>query len=212
MLSRLETKMNEEPGMPKDPYMPTFVRYDYIKSNLEGHIKRLEGVVKEHEEYWKQFNETTDFLRKLRVDLEAFSDWNGEKSDIESKSTDLSRFGEVLTQGDGLVKTTKEIGQKAMIATSADGKDTIQQECHHLQFELDALNALFKDLQKNLRKCLDAWSDFEKAAECAKLAISGCDVKLKSEPLEIEKATPDDLERCKVSLSFYSVGLLCLQI
>jgi len=57
---------------------------------------------------------------------------------------------------------------------------------------------MFKDHQKKIRKCLDAWSEFEKAAESAKLAISGCNLKLKSEPLEIEKATPDDLERCKV--------------
>jgi len=203
MLARLETKMNEDPNMPKDPYTPTFVRYDYIKSNLEGHIKRLEGIVREHEDYWKQFNETTDFLRKLRVDLQQYSDSHGEKKLVDTKLGELGRFADVLSSGDALVKKTKEMGQRASVATSPDGKDSIQQECHQLQFELDALNALYKEQQKGMKKCLDSWNDFEKAVESAKLAMSGCELKLKSEPIEIEKATPEDLERVKVSWIFY---------
>jgi nesprin-1 len=204
LLQRLEKKMGEDPNMPKEPYMPTFVRYEYIKSNLISHTKRLEGIVKEHEDYLKQFNETTDFLRKLRLELERFSDTtHSQKSQVENKLLELSGFSDSFLQADGLVKGTRELASVvAQNATSVDGKDAISQECHQLQFELDTLSALLKDQQKSLKKRLDSWNDFEKALESTKLIISSCELKLKAEPSEIDKATPDDLERVKVSFIY----------
>lgn len=95
------------------------------------------------------------------------------------------------------------MAQAAMTSTSSEGKDTINRECHQLQFEMDQIHALLKQQQKSLRNYLDVWNDFEKAVENTKLLIASCEVKLKSEPkLEnIEKAKPEDLERAKVSES-----------
>lgn len=208
MLQRLETKMAEEPNLPKEPYMPTFARYDYIKTNLEGHIKRMEGVVRTHEDYSTQLNTTTDYLRKLRMELQAFGETpNAQKTEVENKLRDLSKFSDSLAEADSLVKTTREKGQNASSATSSDGKDAIFQEVRQLQFELDSLHAMFKDQQKSFKKFIDVWNEFEKALESVKLLISSCEVKLKSElgGVELDKATPDDLERCKVR-STYTVG------
>lgn len=80
------------------------------------------GIVKEHEDYWKQLNDTNDYLRKLRVEIQSFSEINNaQKGEIEKKLAELSRFSESLLQGDLLVKKTKEMGQNAMGSTSTDG-------------------------------------------------------------------------------------------
>lgn len=197
MLAKLEAKISEVPDMPRDPYNSTFVRYEFIKGNLEGHIQRLQGIVQEHENYWQLFNDTADYLRKLRLELQQYSDCHGEKGDTAAKLSKLSAVDGSLKRGDEMVKATKESSQKAMQTTSADGKDAIIQQCHQLQFDLDELNALFKDNQKSFKKCLEVWDSFEQSYNKANKEVADKERLLKAEPTEYEKATPEDLERCK---------------
>ncbi|ODN01313.1 Nesprin-1 [Orchesella cincta] len=197
MLAKLEAKISEVPDMPRDPYNSTFVRYEFIKSNLEGHIQRLHGIVHEHENYWQLYNDTADFLRKLRVELQQYSDCHGEKSDTTAKLGKLSELEVNLRKGDEMVKATKEISTRAMQTTSADGKDAIMQQCHQLQFDLEELTALYKDNQKTFKKCLEAWDGFETSYNKANKEITDKERLLKQEPVEYENASPEDLERCK---------------
>lgn len=198
MMTKLETKISEVPDLPRDPYNATFVRYEMIKTNLEGHIARLQAIVREHEKYWQHYNEAVDFLRKLRVELQQYSDCHGDKAETNTKLEKLAELDRTsLKTADEMVKATKERSVEAMQTTSADGKDAILQQCHQLHFDLDELVALLKDHQRSCKKCLEAWDSFEHSYDKANQAITEKEKLLMAEPTDHEKATPEDLERCK---------------
>ncbi|CAG7726205.1 unnamed protein product [Allacma fusca] len=196
MLGKLENKIQGITGMPKEPYLPTFERYEDVKTKLTESVTKMESIVADHENYKKQYNETFDQIRKIRIDLQPFSDATGEKQALAEKVEGLNAMGPTLENGDAFVKKTKEMGAKAIESCSIEGKDSIQQELQQLALEWDSIQGFYKDCNRKLKKCISSWDEFDKIFSHCKSVINDLNARVDAEP-ETDNATPKDLERVK---------------
>ena len=99
MLSKLDAKIKDVPGMPRETYEPTFERYEQLKAKLSDGVAKMEQVLRDHENYKKQYIETCDHIRKIRIDLQPFSDATGEKEALNSKLSALNAMTPALENG-----------------------------------------------------------------------------------------------------------------
>lgn len=99
MLVRLEAKIADLTGIPEEHYIEPFNTYKEIEDILSRHISKLEISVANHDTYWKSYSATADYLRKAKVELQAFSDCNGEQSDVKRKLDGIESFCDKLSGG-----------------------------------------------------------------------------------------------------------------
>ncbi|CAG0924860.1 unnamed protein product, partial [Notodromas monacha] len=156
-------------------------KHDDIKSVINSQIEVLEGEVKNHEAYWAACSEACDWLRKARVDIQQAGDCHGPKASAEERKEKVNEISVSLPEGEKLVKAAAERSAPVMMSSNDEGVESIKSEVEHLKHEWDSIYNMVDDAKRNLSKCLQAWSDFDKS-------YSACEGWLKTLRSDLEKA------------------------
>ncbi|CAG0880678.1 unnamed protein product [Cyprideis torosa] len=87
-----DDEVNEEAGL-------CLQKFDNTKNLLKNKIEELETQVKNHEAYWQAHNIASDWLRKMRVELQQNGDSHGSKLVLQEKQGRLGELQESMDEG-----------------------------------------------------------------------------------------------------------------
>lgn len=108
----------------------------------------------------------------------------------------------IIIVGESLVQRAVELSGQVMSSTGPEGQESLRQEISQLKSDWEGLRVICKDTQKVLAKCITAWSDFATTYDTMKNWLDDFQVRVNAE-LETEKKTPEDLQKCRVSIQFF---------
>lgn len=86
-----------------------------------------------------------------------------------------------------------------MKTTGAEGKDVIRMEIEQLKQDWEGLQVISTETHKSLTKCIQSWNEYTETHSKIRNWLEIYQKKADDES-NIEKKTPDDLERCKTLL------------
>ncbi|XP_071454288.1 muscle-specific protein 300 kDa-like [Hetaerina americana] len=198
-VERVRARITSDQMVLPSEYAETLKKYDDLQNLVSGRIEVLEKQVKEHGDYKQMLNDAIDWVRKTRIDIQHNSDPHGEKEETISKDKKIKEIAETLGEGEKLLNRVYELSETVMDTTGAEGKDTIKQEIRQLKSDWDSLNSIYKDSQKMLSKCLNAWNDFATTSQKMKDWLGDFEKRVEAE-IHGENKTTDDLQKCRALL------------
>lgn len=196
LVDKLKSKLSQDETVKTEPYEPAFVKYNEIKELVTRSISSQEEQVKEHEKYKAAYAETSEWIRKARLEIQQCSDLHEELEKTVEKERKISSISASLPECDDLVHKTIEISISVMKTTGEEGKDTIKQEIEQLSTEWEGLQLICKETQKSLDKCITAWREYKQNYEKMEKRLKEFQNRIDKES-EDEKKTPEDLEKCR---------------
>ena len=180
LVERLDTKLKDHPNIPNQNYAQTIERFNAIKEKVGKMIVVMEEHVTVHESYRDTYNETLEYIRKNKLDLQRFGSTQGDKESALEKEQQLSKLIEELVDGDNLLRNVARYSAGVINTSSEEGKETIKQEEHQLRYDWDQVRNQSRSYLKNMKKCTEAWTEFEKSENVMKDWISEHQAKIEN--------------------------------
>ena len=163
VLQRLRDKLASQPDLPSEEYDASMERYEQLKASMASTIGRMEERVRQHDEYRQACTEATDWMRRARLDVQQFGDFNGEKR--ETLDDNQRRLCELrltfAADGEPLVEKAGRLSEHVLAGSSAEGQEAVRKELSELRSEWENLNSFSDETLKSLSDCCSAWSDFD---------------------------------------------------
>ena len=163
VLQRLRDKLANQPDLPSEEYDASIERYEQLKASMASTIGRMEERVRQHDEYRQACTEATDWMRRARLDVQQYGDFNGENR--ETLDENQRRLCELrltfAVDGEPLVEKAGRLSEHVLAGSSADGQEAVRQELLQLRSEWENLNSFSDETLKSLSDCCSAWSDFD---------------------------------------------------
>ncbi|KAK6181528.1 hypothetical protein SNE40_009363 [Patella caerulea] len=155
-------------------------RYSSLISQSKDLLKRYEQHYADHSQYCKVYDETSSWLHGTREKLAACSDTTGDRYMIQSQIDKLKEFVVMKEEGQLLIHTSNNWGEKTMNNTSGEGRETIRQELQYLQQEWESLISDVTDTKVMLEARLLQWTDFDASLEGIQKWLRETEKRLKS--------------------------------
>ena len=191
---KLKAKINDHPNIPNNEYSASITRFNALKDKVEKMIKTLNEHVQIHESYKDTHNEALDYIRTVKLNLQEFGNPNGDKANAIEKESKLTRIIDDFPEGDTLLRNVGRYSCSAIETSGEEGKDTIKQEEHQLRYDWDQTRNQARQYQKTMKKCVEAWQEFEKAEATMSSWVAEFQKKLEEEQ-KLGDKTLEDLER-----------------
>ena len=163
IIKKLDDKLTDHPNIPNQNYAQTIERFKFIKNNVEKQISSLSEHVSAHESYRDTFNETVEYIRKVKLDLQKYGSPQGNHESASEKEIVLSKIINEFCDGDNLLRNMARYSASVINTSSEEGKDSVKQEEHQLRYDWDQVRNQARSYHKAMKKCIDAWNEFEKA-------------------------------------------------
>ena len=195
-VSKLSQSIESQPSMKTKGFGSTIDRFKNLKDLILKNIALYSKYVQIHESYQKSFNEATDCIRKLKLDLQQSADCHGEKKVVEQKKRDLQKILDSLSETELVLNRVFEQTPEVLDTTADDGKDIIKQDNHQLKYDWDQVKSQAHHSMKNIDKCLAAWKEFESAHSKMNSWINQFQKKV-SDASEMEVKSAQGLETLK---------------
>ena len=160
VLQRLQDKLAAQPDLPRDEYDSSIERYEQLKSAIQKTITAMEELVKQHEEYRQAYCDAADWIRRTRLDIQQYGDFNGERETVEEKQDKCCQLRQSFPSGEELMDKAVNLSQVVINGSSTEGQEVIKQELAQLRNEWESLVSCSDDTLKSLSDCCSAWSDF----------------------------------------------------
>ena len=164
-VAKLEAKIIDHPNIPNQNYADTIKRFGDVKEKVKKMIKMMTEHVSVHESYRDTYIETVEYIRKIKIDLQQFGSSHGNKAAATEKEAKLTKMIDDFPDGDNLLRNVARYSASAMNTSGDEGKDTIKQEEYQLRYDWDQVRNQARASQKTLKKCVEAWANYEKS-EC----------------------------------------------
>ncbi|KAF5292003.1 hypothetical protein FQA39_LY14120 [Lamprigera yunnana] len=200
LVDKLKAKLAKDKTLKVNEYEASFAKYEDLKQQISDAIQSLENQVERHNQYKQSFDNTMDWIRKTRLEVQKCSDLHEERDKIIVKQANISEIVEKLPAGDALVHKTIECSIDVMKSTADEGKETIKQDIEQLNNDWEVLQVICTDTQKALSHCLQSWEDYTNNYEELKKWLEKHQQLVALEQLA-ENKTPEDLERCRKLLN-----------
>lgn len=200
VLQRLQDKLAAQPDLPREEYDSSIERYEQLKATIQKTISMMEELVQQHEEYKQGYVDATDWIRRTRLDVQQFGDFNGERAAVEEKLQKCSELRQTFPTGDQLVEKAVKLSEVVINGSSAEGQEVIKQELAQLRAEWESLVSCSDETLKSLSDCCSAWSDFQDVYQRMKKWLTEFQAKWSEE--SSSRNAPDDaseprLLRCR---------------
>ena len=199
-VDKLEKKLNDHPNIPKNEYATAIERFHNISTKVDKRIKALTDHVQAHESYKGTFTEALEYIKNVKMTLQECSSSSGDKSSAVEKESKLAKIIEDFPEGDTLLRNVSRYSAGAMDTSGEEGKDAIKQEEYQLRYDWDQTRNQARQYQKTLKKCIDAWEDYEKCESAMTSWIAQFQSKVDSESKQGDKSV-QHLDRRKTLLA-----------
>ena len=163
IVDKLDSKIKDHPNIPNQNYGQTIERFSNIRTRVQKMIILLTEHVSSHESYRDTFNETLEYIRKAKLDLQKYGSSQGDKQSSLDKEDRLEKMISEFSDGDNLLKNVSRYSASVINTSNDEGKDTVKQEEHQLRYDWDQVRNQARAQLKNMKKCLEAWNEFDKA-------------------------------------------------
>ena len=195
-VTKLEKKIRDHPNIPNQNYAGTIERFTAVREKVKKMITSLVEHVSVHESYRDTFVETTEFIRKVKLDLQKYGNSHGDKAQAKEKETKLETIINEFSDGDNLLRNVARYSAGAVATSGEEGKDTIKQEEYQLRYDWDQVRNQARAYLKTMKKSIEAWEDYERSEANMTAWIKEFQNKIKQEN-ELGDKTIQDLERRK---------------
>lgn len=198
IIEKINKRLDEDSSLDRNDFKAGMDKFDELQAKVNTIIESLENQVNNHDKYKQAFNETQEWLRKTRIDIEQCSDCHGEKQQVEDRINKLGEIDSTMMEGKALLDACQELSQAVINTSGSEGQDTVQQEIKHLCSEWEAIQVMSRDARSNLESCLNVWSTFLNKFNKINKLIEVL-TKRVNQAGESENKTPEDLVNAKVS-------------
>ncbi len=193
-VEKLEQKLRDHPNIPNKGFSESIQRFNDLTVLVEKNIGSLAEQVKSHEAYADAYADASDWIRKLKLELQQNGDSHGDREEALKKQKRLDELLELVKDGDNLIKNVLRFSAAVLDTTGEEGKDIVNQENHQLKYDWDQARNQAKQAKKTLDKCVTAWKDFDNCLGNVTSWMGDFHKKVEREGRLTEKNT-DDLER-----------------
>ena len=204
-VKKLQAKINDHPNIPNNEYSAAIARFNALKEKVGKSIKNLTEHVQIHESYKDTHNDAHDYIRKVKLSLQENGNPNGDRATAAEKEAKLTRIIDDFPEGDTLLKNVARYSAGAIETSGEEGRDTIKQEEYQLRYDWDQTRNQARQYQKAMKKCVEAWQEFEKCESAMTTWIAEFQRKLEEEQ-KLGDKNMVDLERRRVLLKV----IICL--
>lgn len=195
-VSKLSQNIMSQPSIKTKGFAITVERFKNLKELILKNLTTYSKYVQIHESYQKSFNEASDCVRKIKLELQQCSDLHGERNVVEKRVKDLKKLTESLSETELTINEVFEQCPDLLNTTGEEGKDIIKQDNHQLKYDWDQVkNQAYQSL-KNMEKCINAWNEFEFAHSKMTTWINQFQKEVQNIS-ESELKTPEGLEKLK---------------
>ena len=111
IVEKLDSKIKDHPNIPNQNYGQTIERFSNIRTRVQKMIILLTEHVSSHESYRDTFNETLEYIRKAKLDLQKYGSSQGDKQSSLEKEDRLEKMISEFRDGDNLLKTSSHTVQ-----------------------------------------------------------------------------------------------------
>ena len=195
-VTKLEKKIRDHPNIPNQTYAVTIERFDAVKEKVKKMITSLAEHVSVHESYRDTFVDTTEFIRKVKNDLQKYGNSHGDKAQAKEKEAKLEAIISEFSDGDNLLRNVARYSSTAITTSGEEGKDTIKQEEYQLRYDWDQVRNQARAYLKTMKKSIEAWDNFETSESRMTSWINEFQIKIEEEN-SLDDKTIQDLERRK---------------
>ncbi|KAL8590280.1 hypothetical protein ACOMHN_006396 [Nucella lapillus] len=144
-------------------------KYDKICSLSRSVLDQLDQAVKDHQQYQDSSHDFQDWLNAAREKLDMCVDRSGDKMSLQAKRERLKEFSTGLTEGEGKLKSVKDLATKTSTNTSRQGQEVLHREVEHLQREWEDYRGRLSWSEQALEQTMEQWGSFEGLfEECSK--------------------------------------------
>lgn len=84
-VAKLEKKLGDHPNIPNKGFAESIVRFNNLTAQVEKNIFTLAKQVQDHEAYRETYNDTADWIRKIKLELQRHGDPHGDKKEALEK-------------------------------------------------------------------------------------------------------------------------------
>ena len=193
-VSKLEKKIKDHPNIPNQNYAETIERFDAIKEKVKKMITSLAEHVQVHESYRDTYVDTTEFIRKVKLDLQKYGSSHGDKAQAKEKEAKLETIINEFSDGDNLLRNVARYSSSAVETSGEEGRDSIKQEEYQLRYDWDQVRNQARAYLKTMKKTIEAWEDYERSAANMTAWIKEFQGKVEQEN-DMGDKTVQDLER-----------------
>ena len=195
-VSKLSHNIMSQPSIKTKGFAITVERFKALKELILKNLATYSKYVQIHESYQKSFNEASDCVRKIKLELQQCSDLHGERSVVEKRVKELKKLTESLSEAELVINEVFEQCPELLNTTGEEGKDIIKQDNHQLKYDWDQVKNQAQQSMKNMDKCIKAWNEFEAAHSKMTTWIN----QFQKEIINISESelkTPEGLEKLK---------------
>ena len=195
-VSKLSQNIESQPSIKTKGFAITVERFKNLKDIILKNISTFARYVQIHESYQKSFNEASDNVRRIKLEMQQCCDSHGERKDVEKRQKDLKKVVDSLPEIELVIDRVFEQTPELLNTTGDEGKDVITQDNHQLKYDWDQVKNQAWQSQKTIEKCIAAWDDFESvhAKMTAWISKFQADINNISDP---ELKTAEGLEKLK---------------
>lgn len=194
LVNKIKTKVEEDPAMADKEVEESLKRFEKLKDWIGKKIKSLSNEVVEHEKYKQAYSDASEWVRKVRLEVQQYSDPHGEKEEAKKKKSKLDEIVKTFPEGQSLVDKVFELKDKPLQKSSPEGQDNIKQELKQLKDDWDGLKTNSEDSLKILNKCITLWEDFDNTFNKMNDWLTNCKKKVKEEEKRKTNRKPEDLK------------------
>ena len=191
IVEKLDAKIKDHPNIPNQNYAETIERFANIKTRVQKMIALVTEHVSAHESYRDTFNETVEYIRRAKLDLQKYGSSQGDKKSSVDKEEKLEKMINEFSDGDNLLRNVSRYSASVINTSNDEGKDTVKQEEHQLRYDWDQVRNQARAQLKTMKKCVEAWNDFEKAESSMKQWMEETKPKVES---VLQSSSSSDLE------------------
>ena len=132
---------------------------------LSNKIEDLENQVNGHDKYRQSLNETYNWFRSTKKDIEECSDPHGEKDLTLNKLSKLRTIEQSIPEGKILLSNTIELSKNLLKTCDTEGQERIKDELKQMEREWNEIENLSKSVIENLEDCISTWNTFANKSE-----------------------------------------------
>ena len=160
-VTKMEKKLRDHPNIPNAAFVDSIARFGNLRDSLERRISALGEQVERHEAYRDTYNDASNWISKIKLELQQHGDTQGSEQDARERQGKLSEVLDTLSEGDTLVRNVVRYGASVQETTNDEGRDAIKQDDHQLKYDWELVRNQARQSKRNMDKCVTAWEEFE---------------------------------------------------
>ena len=178
-----------------------FKEFADIQGTLMTNIEKLETQVNDHEKYRQSYNDTYNWFRTTKKDIEECSDPHGEKDLTLNKIARLRVVQQSIPEGKVLMFNCIELSKNLLATCDSEGQDRIKDELKQMEQEWNEIENLSKTISNNLEDCIATWTAFANKSEEINSILAAFKDRLGAFDNIGDFPSEDVLENAKVNIS-----------